>query len=259
MSKAVHYPVARSWALSLVSSLILLGIMTTCVACDGHDDSPAASAGEAAAVSTTADPDGVGETGGATGEERAASDESAASEDSDVTEESTPSGGDDATELGSTPTWIGATQPTSAMIDMSWARYEEDDPLLGSAFSEGWVDNQVWFASGGHYKFVDAEAGVLIRFYGTRIALVSVTNSACDRAYIRLDGGSPEYVNMNRGDDPASSMRVWTSPILFPGEHHLRIQWAAHPYEGEIITFDAVDVIGHLEMSVWEPMWESSW
>lgn len=139
-----------------------------------------------------------------------------------------------------------AGPPVTPFIDVAdvFTRFEETDPRL--EWVGIWND---WYRP-VHHRYTAVYARVVVRFQGTRISYVAVTDKRCGIAKLTLDGRHLDASYVDLYSDTPGSETVWVSPVLASGTtHSLEIAWtgtknaAATDY---LLTFDAVEVAGTL-------------
>jgi hypothetical protein len=128
----------------------------------------------------------------------------------------------------------------------TWTRFEENDHHL--LYSGPWASFNNPVLSGGWAQAAYGPSSVTVKFEGTQIRFISVTDYRNCTARLTMDGGQT-YLFDTYG--PTFGMQlIWTSPALPYGTHTLFIQQtdiangssATYKY----LQLDAVDVKGAL-------------
>jgi mannan endo-1,4-beta-mannosidase len=159
----------------------------------------------------------------------------------------------------------GDTDPAYAMFAAEAARLREkngpavvviDDAVTGDGsgrwtYSEGWThctscepepgveyheNTQSWSAVAG--------ATATLAFTGTRVTYRGVTAGHHGIAAVSVDGGAEVMIDLYR-PTKTGDMPLWTSPVLAPGDHTLRVRvtGARNPAAASTeVTLDRVDV-----------------
>jgi len=128
---------------------------------------------------------------------------------------------------------------------------QEDDPNLN--YSENWnyVDPNVnpnYYASGNGLKNIDAPGSVQVEFDGTYLAWNGKVGNTRGKAWVILDGGDPELVDLYR---PYNSyqQKIWSTGLLVDEHHTVTITWTglrcSYAYASNI-GVDWFDVIGQM-------------
>ncbi len=123
-------------------------------------------------------------------------------------------------------------------------RLQQTDSRL--TYAGPWVNSYTWSASGGSFYFLNAPGSVTVEFDGTYLAWVTKKSSVYGKAWVRLDGGVPELVDLYSSGTQWRST-VWSTGILESGRHTVCIAWsgmkssAASAYN---IGLDAFEIMG---------------
>jgi hypothetical protein len=123
-------------------------------------------------------------------------------------------------------------------------RYEDTDTKL--AYYGGWITAGSGTAATSHYTQL-AGSYALAKFDGTRITLVGFCGPTYGIANVSIDGGPAVPVDYYR--PTYGTATVWTSPVLAPGVHTLRIDHTGTftaPSTWHRVGVDALDVTGML-------------
>ena len=84
-----------------------------------------------------------------------------------------------------------------------------------------------------------------VTFTGTYLAWIATTGTTLSRAYVSLDGGAAQTVDLARSA-VAYQQKVWNTGTLGSGTHTVRIWRDPTDAAGKYISVDAFDVIGTL-------------
>jgi hypothetical protein len=124
-------------------------------------------------------------------------------------------------------------------------RYEQTDPRI--VYNPAWATFYTASASGGSYKRIAASgASATVTFTGTRLAWIATAGTTLGKAYVSLDGGIAQSVNLSRSV-VAYQQKVWTTPPDLPlGDHQVKIWRDDASPAGKYISVDAFEVIGTL-------------
>jgi hypothetical protein len=123
-------------------------------------------------------------------------------------------------------------------------RYEQTDPHL--VYSGTWATFSTSSASGGSYKRASAGgASVTVNFTGTYLAWIATAGTTLSKAYVSLDGGPAQSVNLAR-TAVAYQQRVWDTGTLANGTHTVKIWRDPTDAAGKYVSADAFEVEGAL-------------
>ena len=84
-----------------------------------------------------------------------------------------------------------------------------------------------------------------VTFTGTYMAWIATAGTTLSKAYVSLDGGSAQSVNLARSA-VAYQQSVWNTGTLSSGTHTVRIWRDPSDVTGKYISLDAVDILGTL-------------
>jgi len=123
-------------------------------------------------------------------------------------------------------------------------RVEQQDSRLG--YSSGWTALSASGASGGSYRRASASgATVYVEFTGTDLAWIATKGLSMGKAWVSVDGGAAESVDLAAGST-MYQQKVWETGPLTLGDHEVKIWRDASNPSGKYITVDAFDVVGSL-------------
>ena len=88
-------------------------------------------------------------------------------------------------------------------------------------------------------------ASVTVTFTGTYLAWIATAGTTLSKAYVSLDGGAAQSVDLARSA-VAYQQKVWTTGTLPSGKHTVKIWRNPSDAAGKYISVDAVDVTGTL-------------
>ena len=124
------------------------------------------------------------------------------------------------------------------------ARYQQTDSHF--VYSGTWATFSTTSASGGSYKRTSAGSdSVTVTFTGTYLAWVATAGTTLSKAYVSLDGGAAQTVDLARSA-VAYQQKVWNTGTLVSGTHTVKIWRDPTDAAGKFISVDAFDVIGVL-------------
>jgi hypothetical protein len=142
----------------------------------------------------------------------------------------------------------GYVDPTAHAVGQAPAptttRYQQTDSRL--VFSGTWSTFSTTSASGGSYKrTLTGSDSVTVTFTGTYLAWVATMGTTVSKAYVSLDGGAAQSVDLARSA-VAYQQKVWNTGTLATGTHTVKIWRDPTDAAGKYINVDAFDVIGTL-------------
>ena len=89
-------------------------------------------------------------------------------------------------------------------------------------------------------------ASVTVKFTGTYLAWIATAGTTLSKAYVSVDGGAAQSINLAR-TAVAYQQRVWTTATTLPsGPHTVKIWWDPSNVAGKYISVDAFEVKGTL-------------
>jgi hypothetical protein len=139
---------------------------------------------------------------------------------------------------------VSASQVSAA--DQAPTRYEQTDSRLVYA-GTWWTFTRTGGPSGGSYKRANINgASVTITFEGTYLAWIATKGTTLGKAYVSLDGGPAQKVDLARYA-VAYQQKVWNTGTLAAGRHTVKIWRDPSNLTGKYISLDAVEVLGMLK------------
>jgi hypothetical protein len=139
---------------------------------------------------------------------------------------------------------LKSTLILSITKDASTTRYEQTDSHL--VYAGTWYTFSTSGASGGSYKRANTSgASCTVNFTGTYLAWIATAGTTLSKAYVSLDGGTAQIVDLAR-TAVAYQQRVWNTGTLTAGKHTVKIWWYTKNAAGKYISVDAFDVLGSL-------------
>jgi stage II sporulation protein D len=125
-------------------------------------------------------------------------------------------------------------------------RYEQTDSRL--AWTGSWAPYTKSAASGGAYKRANANgSSCTVTFSGTYLAWIATAGTTLGKAYVSLDGGTAQVIDLARSA-VAYQQNVWNTGTLAAGVHTVKI-WRYPSTTTKYISVDAFDVVGTLQSS----------
>ena len=126
-------------------------------------------------------------------------------------------------------------------------RYQQTDSRL--VYSTTWGTYYTSSASGGGYKRVaTGSSSVTVTFSGTYLAWIATKGTTLGKAYVSLDGGTAQLVDLAR-PSVAYQQKVWSTGTLANTTHTVKIWRDPKNLTGKFISVDAFDVVGALVQS----------
>ncbi len=123
-------------------------------------------------------------------------------------------------------------------------RYEQTDARL--VYGGTWSTFSTSGASGGSYTRASAKnASVTVGFTGTYLAWIATAGTTLSKAYVSLDGGPAQSIDLARSA-VAYQQNVWDTGTLASGPHIVSISYDPTNAAGKFVSLDAVDVAGTL-------------
>ena len=127
-------------------------------------------------------------------------------------------------------------------------RHQQTDSRL--VYAGTWGTYSTASASGGSYKRASAgSASVTVTFDGTYLAWIATKGTTLGKAYVSLDGGPAQSVDLSRSS-VAYQQKVWNTGTLKKGVHTVKIWRNPSNAAGKYISVDAFDVAGTLQGAV---------
>jgi hypothetical protein len=123
-------------------------------------------------------------------------------------------------------------------------RYQQNDSHF--LYAGTWYTFSTTGASAGSYTRANAGSdSVTVTFTGTYLAWIGTAGTTLSRAYVSLDGGAAQSVDLARSA-VAYQQRVWNTGTLASGRHTVKIWRNPSDAAGKYISVDAFDIIGTL-------------
>ena len=123
-------------------------------------------------------------------------------------------------------------------------RYEQTDGHI--VYAGSWSTFSRDAASGGSYTRASAgTASCTVNFNGTYLAWIATAGTTLGKAYVSLDGGAAQLIDLHR-TAVAYQQSVWNTGTLSDGQHTVKIWWHSANTVGQYISVDAFDVKGTL-------------
>ena len=142
----------------------------------------------------------------------------------------------------------GYVDPTAHAVGVPPAptatRYQQSDSHFICAGT--WSTFATTKASGGSYKRANAGSeSVTVTFTGTYLAWIATAGTTLSRAFVSLDGGAAQTVDLARSA-VAYQQKVWNTGTLASGRHTVKIWRDPTDAAGKYISVDAFDILGTL-------------
>jgi uncharacterized protein YkwD len=142
----------------------------------------------------------------------------------------------------------GYVDPTAHAVAESPApttrRYQQNDSHF--IYTGTWAVFSTTKASGGSYRRAKlGSASVTVTFTGTYLAWVATAGTTLSKAYVSLDGGAAQTVDLAR-TAAAYQQKVWNTGTLASGTHTVKIWRDPTDAAGKYISVDGFDLIGTL-------------
>jgi stage II sporulation protein D len=139
---------------------------------------------------------------------------------------------------------LKSTLIVNIAVDNSAARIQQADSHL--VYAGTWSTFSTTSASGGSYKRANTSgASVTVKFTGTYLAWIATAGTTLSKAYVSLDGGTAQSINLAR-TAVAYQQNVWNTGTLATGAHTVKIWWDPKNAAGKYISVDAFDLVGTL-------------
>ncbi len=123
-------------------------------------------------------------------------------------------------------------------------RYEQTDANL--VWAGTWATFTTTGPSGGSYMRANTNGtSVTVNFAGTYLSWVATAGTTLSKAYVSLDGGAEQSIDLAR-PAVAYQQSVWATGSLDLGPHTVKIRWDPGNATGMYISVDAFDVRGTL-------------
>jgi uncharacterized protein YkwD len=121
-------------------------------------------------------------------------------------------------------------------------RYQQTDSRF--VYSGSWSTYATASASGSSYgRTCTKNSSVTVTFNGTYLAWVATKGTTLGKAYVSLDGGTAQIVDLARSA-VAYQQIVWNTGVLASGSHTVKIWWYPGNTAGKYISVDAFDIAG---------------
>jgi murein DD-endopeptidase MepM/ murein hydrolase activator NlpD len=145
---------------------------------------------------------------------------------------------------GGTRVNIDAVDVTGTLVKAAQGlvRYEQTDAHF--VYAGIWETFSTTGPSGGTYKRTKTNgSSVTVNFTGTYLSWVATAGTTLSKAYVSLDGGKEQSIDLARLA-VAYQQSVWTTGTLNWGPHTVKIRWDPLNTPGKFISVDAFDLIG---------------
>ena len=124
-------------------------------------------------------------------------------------------------------------------------RYDQIDKNL--YFTGTWSTYTVSGSSGPSYKRTSTgSSSVTVKFTGTSFAWIATCGTTLGRAFVSLDGGPAEAVDLYR-TSTTRQQNVWSVKFDTTGTHTVKIWRDPRNTSGKLISIDAVEVVGPVD------------
>jgi parallel beta-helix repeat protein len=139
---------------------------------------------------------------------------------------------------------FGAYASSAQAATSSPTRYQQTDSHL--AYAGTWSTFSTSSASGGSYtRASSSTSSVTVTFSGTYLAWIATKGTTLGKAFVSLDGGSAQSINL-AASAVAYQQNVWNTGTLASGTHTVKIWRDSSSASGKYISVDAFDVAGTL-------------
>lgn len=124
-------------------------------------------------------------------------------------------------------------------------RYDDTDQAL--SYSGTWSPFTVAGSSGPGYRRTNSgSSSVTVQFQGTYFAWIATCGTTQSRAFVSLDGGPAQTVDLYRSAT-SRQQNVWSVKFDTAGTHAVKIWRDPTNTSGKYISIDAVDLVGLLD------------
>ncbi len=138
----------------------------------------------------------------------------------------------------------GTLVSSPAAVGGETTRFDHTDTHI--TYTGTWSTFTRAAASGGSYKRANTStASCTVNFSGTYLAWIATAGTTLGKAYVSLDGGTAQLVDLYR-TAVAYQQSVWNTGALTDGQHTVKIWWYPSNTAGKYISVDAFDVKGAL-------------
>jgi uncharacterized protein YkwD len=138
--------------------------------------------------------------------------------------------------------YVDSTSQTVGEVPAT--RYQQNNSKF--VYSSGWAAFSTTKASGGSYRRTSTgSSSVTVKFTGTYLAWIATAGTTLSKAYVSVDGGAAQTVDLARSA-VAYQQKVWSTGTLGSGAHTVKIWRDPADTAGKYISVDAFDVIGTL-------------
>jgi hypothetical protein len=128
--------------------------------------------------------------------------------------------------------------PTTTRYQQNYSRF---------VYSGTWAAFSSTKASGGSYRRTSlGSSSVTVTFTGTYLAWIATAGTTLSKAYVSLDGGPAQSVDLARSV-VTYQQKVWNTGTLASGRHTVKIWRDPSDAAGKYISVDAFDVIGTVD------------
>ena len=123
-------------------------------------------------------------------------------------------------------------------------RYEQTNSHL--IWTGTWSAFATSSASGGSYARANTSgSSVTVNFTGTRLSWIATAGTTLSKAYVSLDGGPAQNIDLAR-TAVAYQQSVWNTGTLVKGQHTVKIWWDPSNATGKFVSIDAFVIEGTL-------------
>ena len=84
-----------------------------------------------------------------------------------------------------------------------------------------------------------------VNFTGTRLSWIATAGTTLSKAYVSLDGGPAQNIDLAR-TAVAYQQSVWNTGTLVKGQHTVKIWWDPSNATGKFVSIDAFVIEGTL-------------
>jgi hypothetical protein len=142
----------------------------------------------------------------------------------------------------------GYVDPTAHAVgstpSSTTTRYQQNDSHFD--YTGTWYAFSSSGASAGSYRRVCVgSSSVTVTFTGTYLAWIATAGTTLSKAYVSVDGGAAQSVDLARSA-VAYQQKVWSTGTLASGKHTVKIWRNPNNAAGKYISVDAFDIIGTL-------------
>jgi lipoprotein-anchoring transpeptidase ErfK/SrfK len=136
------------------------------------------------------------------------------------------------------------------------SRVEQTDSRI--AYGGTWATYSTSGPSGGSYKRASTSgSAAIVDFNGSYLAWVATKGTTLGKAWVSLDGGAAESIDLAAGA-VAYQQKVWNTGTLASGDHEVKIWWDTANAAGKFISIDAFDIEGSLTQAYFLARYEQA-